>query len=192
MACATCEVRTVPDFQHGNDGVDRTLVVTQSPHFPTMHTRETATFLAAFGLDENQIAVILRCTPDDVRRHYSSEVEHGLMRINARVMSAVVHQALYNNDPQCMKLWLINKAGWKAGDGNRNTQAMQLNLNPDGSPARTGELTVVERREVITKLLVKATQNKRRDEQIIEAEIVPSKKTNGNGSNGANGNGVHK
>lgn len=169
----------MPDFHQG------TLVVTQPPHFPTMHTRETVTHLAAFGLDENQVAVVLKCTPDDVRRYYMNEMEHGLTRVNSQVMSAVLHAALYNDSAQDRKLWLINKAGWRAGDTNRVQPP-----SGDGMPLE-GEMTVVQRREVITRLLTVVTQTKRRNEQVIEAEVVSKPngpgKTNGNGATGGNG-----
>lgn len=166
----------MPDFHQG------TLVVTQPPHFPTMHTRETVQNLAAFGLDENQVAVILKCTSDDVRRYYAIEMEHGLTMVNSRVMSAVLHQALYEKDMQAAKLWLINKAGWRSGDGPKIT-----NL-PAGTVAE-GEMTVVQRREVITKLITHATQHKRRQEQVIEGEVVSRSngKTNGGNGHGSNG-----
>lgn len=172
-------------FQSGNDGKRDTLIVTHPPHFPTMHTRETVTHLVAFGLDENQIACILKCTPDDVRMHYAEELEHGLARVNARVMSAVLHAALYNDSAQDRKLWLMNRAGWKGGDGNRTNI-----LNAPGASGADGELTVVQRREVITKLLVKATQHKRQQEKVIDATVATvAKSTNGNGANGHGPNG---
>lgn len=180
-------------FQSGNDGKRDTLIVTHPPHFPTMHTRETVTHLVAFGLDENQIAVIIKATPDDVRRHYAEELEYGLARVNARVMSAVLHAALYEDSAPDRKLWLMNRAGWKGGDGNKTNI-----LNAPGAPGATGEegeLTVVQRREVITKLLVRATQHKRQQERVIEHEATPVAKStngaNGHGSNGTNGPNGH-
>lgn len=172
-------------FQSGNDGKRDTLIVTHPPHFPTMHTRETVTHLVAFGLDENQIAVIIKCTPDDVRRYYAEELEHGLARVNARVMSAVLHSALYNDSAPDRKLWLMNRAGWKGGDG-----AKVGILNAPGANGEDGELTVVQRREVITKLLVKATQHKRQQERVIDVTATPvAKSTNGANGHGSNGNG---
>lgn len=170
-------------FQSGNDGKRDTLIVTHPPHFPTMHTRETVTHLVAFGLDENQIAAVLKCTPDDVRRHYAEELEHGLVRVNARVMSAVLHAALYQDSAADRKLWLTNKAGWK-GDGNKTNILNAPGMGDDGET-----LTIVQRREVITKLLVRATQQKRQQERVIDAVVTPvAKSTNGNGhSDGANG-----
>ena len=173
----------MPEFQEGNDDRRATLIITQPPHYPTMHTRETVTHLVAFGLVESQIAVILRCTVDDVKRHYKEELEHGLTMVNSRVMGAVLHSALYKDSAPDRKLWLMNRAGWKGGDGPR---ALALNLNQNGEPVGEGVLTVVERREVITRVLSHATQAKRLNESVIEGETV--KKPNGNGSNG-HGNG---
>jgi hypothetical protein len=174
-------------FQQGNDGARDTLIVTRPPHFPTMHTRETVTHLVAFGLDENQIAAVLKCTPDDVRQHYADELEHGLARVNARVMSAVLHAALYENSAPDRKLWLVNRAQWKGGDGNKTNILNAPGMGEDGET-----LTVVQRREVITKLLVKATQHKRQQERVIDAEVVPvAKSTNGNGANGHGTNGAN-
>ena len=155
-------------FQSGNDGKRETLIVTRPPHFPTMHTRETVTHLVAFGLDEHQIAAVLKCTPDDVRLHYAEELEHGLARVNARVMSAVLHAALYNDSAPDRKLWLMNRAGWKGGDGNKTNILNAPGMGEDGET-----MTVVQRREVITKLLVKATQHKRQQERVIDAVVTP-------------------
>lgn len=172
-------------IQSGNDGKRDTLIVTRAPHFPTMHTRETVTHLVAFGLDENQIAVIVKCTPDEVRLHYAEELEHGLARVNARVMSAVLHSALYNDSAADRKLWLMNRAGWKGGDG-----AKVGILNAPGATGEDGEITVMQRREIVTKLLVKATQLKRQQERVIDVEATPVvKSTNGANGNGANGHG---
>jgi len=172
-------------FQSGNDGERDTLVVTRPPHFPTLHTRDTVTHLVAFGLDENQIAAVLKCTPDDVRQYYAEELEHGLARVNARVMSAVLHAALYNDSAPDRKLWLMNRAGWKGGDG-----AKALAIAAPGASVDAEVLTVVQRREVITKLLVRATQHKRQQEKVIDVEVTPvAKSTNGNGAQGHGSNG---
>lgn len=172
-----------------------TVVVTQPPHFPTMHTRETVTHLAAFGLDEKQVAVILKCTVDDVRKYYMEEMEHGLTRINAQVMNAVLHAALYEDSAADRKLWLVNRAGWKSGDGNKNV-ANNVTLNANGEPISNGEYTVVQRRELITTLLTKATALKRSNERVVEGHVVnrangshtaKSNGANGHGANGGNG-----
>lgn len=171
----------MPEFQQGNEGRKPTIIMTRLPHYPTPQTRELVQYLTAQGLDEKQIAAALRCTPDEVQRFYADELEHGLTLVNSRVMSAVLHEALYSRDVSAMKLWLINKAGWRAGDG--SGRALSL-VNPQGEVLPEGEMTVVQRREVINKMLTQASQFKRRQEHVIEAEVVPAKKngsTNGNG-----------
>jgi hypothetical protein len=165
--------------QRGNDDRRAALVVSMPPHYPTPQNRELVEHLTACGLDVNQIARALRATPDDVRKYYSDEMTNATAMVNTRVMSAVLHKALYEGDIGAAKLWLINKAGWRSGDGPR--VGMSLNINPlTGQPLDSGEtdqLTVVQRREVITKVLTMATKQKRADERVIEA--TPVKKSNG-------------
>lgn len=164
-----------------------TVVVRDPPHFPTMYTRETVTNLAAFGLTENQMAVILKCTPEDVRSNYSAEIEHGLARVNAQVQAAVLHAAIHERDVAAMKLWLVNKAGWRTGDGPRG-----LPKPGDDVPA-DGEYTVVERREVLTRILSRVVQDKRNAEKVIDGRVVataaPAKPNGTNGAKKTNGNG---
>jgi hypothetical protein len=166
----------------GNEGEKRTTIVTLPPHFPTLHTRETVTHLVAFGNTVEQIAVILKCTPEDVKLYYAEELEHGLVRINARVQAAVLNQALHKEDTNAMKLWLINKAGWRSGDGNR---VGVLNL-PPGAPNPEEAVTVVQKREIITRVLTHVTKLKRGDERVLEGEFVETR-PNGNGHGGSNG-----
>lgn len=171
----------MPEFHQG------TLVVTVPPHFPTMHTRETVMHLAAFGCNEAQIAVILKCTVDDVQRHYQAELEHGLARVNAQVMSAVLHAALYADSAADRKLWLVNRAGWRSGDGPRMLQPQ------GGDGANEGEMQVLERRTIISEVLTRVTKEKRHAEKVIDGRVVATqapgangaKKPNGNGSNGS-------
>lgn len=169
------------------------LVVTRKPHYPTPHTRETVVHLTAFGLTEPQICTVLHCTADELKEHYAGELECGLERVNAQVQQALLHKALYERDVPAMKLWLTNKAGWKAGDGPRliNQQAIGVGVNgqlPNGT-------VVHERREVIERLITRATQEKRHAEKVIDGRVVAqpaaAKKANGghNGSSGANGAG---
>ena len=170
--------------QNGNDG-GTTVVVTQPPHFPNMYTRDLVESYVAFGLDEEQIAVCLRCTVNDVKLHYAQELEHGLARVNARVQAALLHQALHKEDVAAMTIWLINKAGWRKGDGNR-TNILNAPPGAGGEPV-DGAMTVVQKREVLTRILTIATRNKRNEERVIDAEIVEPKRTNGSGHGGANG-----
>lgn len=167
--------------QDGNDDARRTVIVTQPPHFPNLYTRDLVENYVAFGLDEEQIAVCLRCTVPDVQLHYAQELTHGLARVNARVQAALLNQALHKEDVAAMTMWLINKAGWRKGDGNR--------IGILNAPGANGEpvdgTTVIQKREVMTRILTTVTRAKRADERFIEGEIVEPKRTNGHG--GTNG-----
>lgn len=183
------------------------IVVTQPPHYVTLHSRETAKHCAAFGLSDEQTCVILKCTPEELRLHYANEMEHGVALINAQVKAAVLHEALHGKDVQAMKLWLINNAGWRAGDAPRGGVNSTLpQLDHDGN-----EIPVFERRTTIERILTRATQVKREQEKVVvDSRIVstqaraagpaatgaaPANGAGGNGhdkSNGSNGNGKPK
>lgn len=168
-----------------------TVVLTQPPHYVTMHTRETAKHCAAFGLSDEQTCVILKCTLDDLRKNYANEMEHGLALINAQVQANVLHQALYKDDVQAMKLWLINKAGWRAGDAPRGALSATNPVDRDGN-----EIPVFERRTVIERILTKAVQVKRESEKVVDGRVVSTQgrgagqKGNGNGAAHAPNNGA--
>jgi hypothetical protein len=150
---------------------NRAPVVTRPPHYPTPYTRDTVRHLVAYGLDDEQISVILRCLPSEIRYHYADELKHGLARINAQVQSVVLNNALIERDTQAAKLWLINKAGWRSGDGPR----IGLAFN---QPPAEGEFTVTERRVVMERVLSHAS-NIKRTQPVIQGEASEVK--NGGG-----------
>lgn len=145
-------------------------VVTVPPHYVTMHTRDLVKHSTAFGLSVDQIAVLLKTSPEIVRSSYKEELEHGLQLVNAQVQNAVLHKALYEGDVSAMKLWLTNRAGWR-GDGARI--GVGLNVNSDGS--EPSDMSVVERHEIITRTLHKVTRDKRNGSKIIEGQVIPNK-----------------
>src|SRR5262245_49278142 len=134
-----------------------------------MMTREQVSHLVAFGLDEAQIAYILKCKPEEVRTHYKDEIEHGTHEINARVMAA----ALYENSAADRKLWLVNKANWRANEPRPGFGE----VNADDANA---EFSVVQRRTVIERILLRATQDKR----LTEKNVTPTRVNGGNGNGG--------
>lgn len=161
-----------------------TPVVTRAPHFPTMYTHETCRNLVAFGLTPPQIAVVMRCTLEDLRTHYAEDIEHGLTRVNAQVQAALLHKALYDRDVPAMKLWLVNKANWRTGD--------KPGTGPElpGAAGQEGEMTVVERKTVIERMLRTATVANFDRAKVIEGTAVEVKKpngVNGHGNGSANG-----
>lgn len=166
---------------------ERAPVITRPPHYPTPHTRETVRHLVAFGLDPSQISYIIRCLPSEIEQHYADEVEMGLARINAQVQSVVLHKALIDHDVQAAKLWLINKAGWKAGDANKLGIAVGYN----GQPVAPGEgsITVTERHTKIeTMLRVVASAKRQQGPVTIQGESHEVKANGhdiGRSSNGA-------
>lgn len=156
-------------------------IITRPPHFPTMHTRETCKHLVAFGLTEAQICTIMKLMPSELRMHYMEEIEHGLARVNAQVQAALLHRALIDMDVPSMKLWLINKAGWRAGD------KMGRDLDLPGDAPNGEQMTIVQRKTTIVEMLRVATQARLDEASVIEGEVVKKKP---NGANGAGSNGT--
>lgn len=169
-----------------------TLVVTRPPHFPTPWTRETVECLVAFGLSDEEIAMAVHATLSELREHYADELASGLARVNSRVMHALLNKALNEGDVAAIKLWLLNKAGWKAGDGPRGL----LNKDGSGETADGETVTVVQRRDIISRVITVATREVRQRAKIIDGTVVAAptgtQKPNGSngtahGANGANG-----
>lgn len=167
---------------------ERAPITTRPPHYPTQHSRETVRHLVAFGLTIDQISYIVRCLPSEVNQHYVDEIESGLARINAQVQAALLHNALHKLDVQAQKLWLINKAGWKAGDANKLGIAVGFN----GQAPVDGEFTVTERRTRIETVLKLASSAKRAQATSVIQGEAHEVKSNGaahpaNGHAGPNG-----
>lgn len=157
-----------------------TRVITVRPHVPDSLTRETVTHCVAFGLAEDAICLILRCTPSELKSCYPDELKYGLDKVNAQVGAALLHAALNEGDVNAQKFWLLNKAGWK-------------DKKTDDEPGENDRDVLIERRLIVERILKRATR--------VDASVVatqdqePVAKANGkNGkANGSNGNGVkHK
>lgn len=146
------------------------LPATFRPHFPTLQTREMVIELAAFSLTPADIAIILKCREDEVKLHYEQELAHGLMRVNARVQAVVLHKIIHERDGNMAKLWLLNKAGWRTGDGPRAT--VQVNQNNGAGDGQTPAVPVVERRQIMGRILDSLTAARRLEDNTIDVTPV--------------------
>lgn len=149
------------------------------PHFPTMQTRETVIDLAAFGLLAPDIAVILHCTEGEVKLHYEQEMATGLMRTNARVQAVILHKIIHERDGNMAKLWMLNKGGWRTGDGAR--ALMQVN-QINGASETAPQVAVVERRAIMGRVLEQLTAARRAEDTMIDVTPPPKAPRGGSGS----------
>lgn len=83
----------------------------KAPHAPTDESRAMVAAMVACGLDECQIAQVMKITPADVTYHYAYELEHGTAVTNAQVGAACLRSAL-KGDVNAQKFWLERRAGW--------------------------------------------------------------------------------
>ena len=82
-------------------------------HRPTDELREQIICMTACGLTPLEIGYCLSLDPVKViKRHYATEIEHGLVMATAKV-GGVVFKAACAGDPDLAKFWLRTRAGWK-------------------------------------------------------------------------------
>jgi hypothetical protein len=67
--------------------------------------------MTACGLQSDDIAYIMRCTPYEIEMHYRQELENGLRMVSAEVGAALLKNAR-NGDVTAQSFWLKNRAGW--------------------------------------------------------------------------------
>lgn len=85
----------------------------RNPHAPTDESRAQVAAMVACGLDDIQIAFVLKCDPREVREHYKMEMEHGRALTNAQVGAALLRAAI-KGSVDAQKFWLERRAGWVA------------------------------------------------------------------------------
>jgi hypothetical protein len=111
------------------------------PHKPTAESRRRVEAMAAYGLSEQQMALILGTTRKGLRYHYPDELMFGRDKANAKVAEAVYARAIDKNHPQgaqSAQFWLKTRAGWKETVAVENTIKSQE--GPDLSGFSTEQL----------------------------------------------------
>jgi hypothetical protein len=86
-------------------------IIEVAPHVPTSKTRHMVEGMAACGLDEVEIAYVLKTDPGTVKMTYVNELKHGLALTNAKVGGSLLKQAL-KGDVNAAKFWLQARAKW--------------------------------------------------------------------------------
>ena len=82
-------------------------------HAPTSESRLAVLEMVACGLEPEDIAYALSCSPYEVELHYKEELQRGTRLISAEV----AREQLKNcraGDPGSQQFWLKHRAGWSA------------------------------------------------------------------------------
>ena len=83
----------------------------QQPDDLNRRTRRTIDAMAAFGIDEEQIARARRMSRTTLRRQYRSELATGAARANAKVVASLYDLAIGGN-VSAMIWWTKARMGW--------------------------------------------------------------------------------
>jgi hypothetical protein len=67
---------------------------------------ETVAILAAAGMPERDIAVVLECARGTLRTHFADELAHGRVRCRAQVLKALYAAARAPGNVSAAKAWL--------------------------------------------------------------------------------------
>lgn len=96
------------------------------PHEPTRENRRIVETHAAVGTPHWLIAEELNLSEDTLERHYRSELDRGLLKINARIGGRLAKAALDGCKTRQI-FWMKTRAGWK------DTSRLE-HSGPNGAP----------------------------------------------------------
>ena len=79
-------------------------------HRPTPESKKKVKMLAAYGLVHEEIAYMIGCCVEALRKHYPKELKMGLSEVNAKVAERLFVKCMRDEtDP--IKFWLTHRAG---------------------------------------------------------------------------------
>lgn len=81
------------------------------PYAPTDKDRASVKAMAAYGIDQDQIAAILKIAPKSLRKHFRHELDHAASEANAKMAEALFKKGLAG-DVIAMIFWLKARARW--------------------------------------------------------------------------------
>ena len=86
-----------------------------SLHEPDLATRRQVEALAAYGIPEDDIAMVIDIDPDSLRRHYRQELATGHIKANSKVAENLFRKATGDGREAVTAaiFWLKTRARWK-------------------------------------------------------------------------------
>lgn len=87
-------------------------------HEATSESRRQVMTLAGFGIQQSEIAVLLRVDAKTLRKHYRRELDTGAIEATTRVIAALYANAVKHNNVAAQIWWTKCRAGWHEQDPN--------------------------------------------------------------------------
>ncbi len=92
--------------------------------------------LAIIGVTQDNIARILSCDSDTLRKHFRQELDEGSDRANAAVVGALYHQAVVEGNVSAQIFWCKTRLGWREKDAEPQPQTVTLTFQRGPRPER--------------------------------------------------------
>lgn len=96
-------------------------------YVPTDEQRRTVKTMAAYGIPQEAIAKVVRCSEPTLRRSFRAELDTAVHEANARVAQCLYQQATTPGNVAASIFWLKARAGW------REKQIHEVS-GPNGAP----------------------------------------------------------
>lgn len=84
-------------------------------HKPSEKDRKTVESMSAYGIPQDEIALVIGVDPKTLRRHYRVELDTAEARANAKVAESLFRKAIGDGTGSVSAaiFWLKCRAGWK-------------------------------------------------------------------------------
>ncbi len=102
---------------------------------PTEEQRRVVRAMAGYGVPQEEIARVVRCSPLTLRRAFRRELDTAVTEANARVAQCLFQQAATPGNVAATIFWLKARAGW------REKHAVALS-GPGGAPVEPTRIVV--------------------------------------------------
>ena len=83
--------------------------------------------MAGYGVPHDDIALVVRCSPPTLRKHFRAELDVAAIEANARVAQTLFQQATTPGNIAATIFWLKARAGWRE-------KHLLEHRGPDGAP----------------------------------------------------------
>jgi hypothetical protein len=88
-------------------------MVGRRPFAPTDEQRRLVRAMAGYGVPQDDIAVVVKCSPPTLRKRFRHELDVATIEANAKVAQTLYQQATTPGNIAATIFWLKARAGWR-------------------------------------------------------------------------------